>query len=139
MACGPLSFKAEAKEYSMLTSMREGRIIISRFVISIVFLSACAGGVAAQSKYVVRPLANPQFRPSQIFFKFEDISSPPFEELTRRFAFAESVLGVEDEFERILRLRHWIFRTLKVDPSKPNPPMDAISILAQGPTGGPFE
>jgi hypothetical protein len=105
----------------------------------ILLLSAAAGDVTAQAKYKVRPVENPQFRPSQIFFRFEDITSPPFEELKRRFAFAEAVKNVEDEFERILRLRQWIFNTLKVDPKKPNPPLDAISILAQGPSGGPFE
>lgn len=99
----------------------------------------CAGHAAAQAKYTVRPVENPQFRPSQIFFRFEDIRSAPFDELRRRFAFAEAVKGVEGEFERILRLRQWMFNTLKVDASKPNPPMDAISILAQGPSGGPFE
>jgi hypothetical protein len=94
---------------------------------------------AGQTKYVLRQVENPNFRPSQIFFKFEDITSPPFHELRRRFPFAEAVKGVDDEFERILLLRHWIFNTLKVDPSKPGPPLDAISILAQGPSGGPFE
>jgi hypothetical protein len=111
----------------------------SRLAISIFLLSAAAGAAGAQTKYVVRPVENPQFRQSQIFFQFEDIASPPFVELTRRFAFGDAVKGVEDEFERILRLRQWIFNTLKVDPSKPNPPLDAISILAQGPSGGPFE
>ncbi|MCW5979112.1 MAG: hypothetical protein KIT09_13635 [Bryobacteraceae bacterium] len=110
-----------------------------RLAVSILLLTAAAGGAAGQAKYAVRPVENPEFRPSQIFFRFEDIASPPFDELRRRFPFAETVKGVEDEFERILRLRHWIFTTLKVDNSKPNPPMDAISILAQGPSGGPFE
>ena len=108
----------------------------AKLAISAALLAADAPG---QAKYVVRPVENPQFRPSQIFFQFEDITSPPFVELSRRFAFAESVKGSEDEFERILRLRNWIFNTLKVDSSKPNPPLDAISILAQGPSGGPFE
>jgi len=98
-----------------------------------------ASGASGQTKYVARAVANPEFRPSQIFFRFENISSPAFDELRRRFPFAEVVKGVDDEFERILLLRHWIFTTLKVDPSKPNPPMDAISILARGPSGGPFE
>jgi hypothetical protein len=99
-------------------------------------LSILMSGFAARD---ARPVQNPEFRPSQIFFQFEDITSPPFTELKRRFAFADSVKGIEDEFQRILRLRQWIFQTLKVDASKPNPPMDAISILAQGPSGGPFE
>ena len=111
----------------------------ARLTISILLLSAAARDAAGQAKYTVRPIENPQFRPSQIFFRFEDIASPPFGELSRRFAFAETVKGIEDEFERILRLRHWIFNTLKVDLTKPGPPMDAISILAQGPSGGPFE
>jgi hypothetical protein len=97
----------------------------------------CAAG--APARYAVREVANPEFRPSQIFFRFEDITSPPFDELRRRFALGDAVRGAGGEFERILRLRHWIFGTLKVDPSKPNPPPDAISILAQGPSGGPFE
>jgi hypothetical protein len=111
----------------------------ARLTISILLLSAAAGDATAQAKYTVRPIENPQFRPSQIFFRFEDIASPPFDELRRRFAFGETVKGIEDEFERMLRLRHWIFKTLKVDPTKPSPTMDAISILAQGPSGGPFE
>jgi hypothetical protein len=94
---------------------------------------------AGQTRYASREVENPQFRPSQIFFKFEDITSPPFRDLMRRFAFKEAVKGVDDEFERILLLRNWIFKTLKVDTTKPGPPLDAISILAQGPSGGPFE
>lgn len=108
-------------------------------MISILLAGAVARDATGQAKYIVRPVENPQFRPSQIFFQFEDIASPAFVELNRRFAFAESVQGLEDEFQRILRLRQWIFNTLKVDASKPNPPLDAISILAQGPLGGPFE
>ena len=100
---------------------------------------SAVGSAAAQGRYVVRAAGGPEFRPSQVFFRFEDISAPPFQELRRRFPFAEAVKGVDDEFARILLLRHWIFTTLKVDFSKPNPPADAISILAQGPSGGPFE
>ena len=110
-----------------------------RLALPILLLSGAAHDASAQSKYTVRPVDNPQFRPSQIFFRFEDITSPPFVELKRRFAFADSVAGVEDEFDRILRLRNWVFTRLKVDDSKPNPPLDAISILTQGPSGGPFE
>jgi hypothetical protein len=94
---------------------------------------------AAASPYVVRPAANPPFRPSQVFFRFEDIASPAFVELRRRFLFAEAVKDEQDEFARILLLRRWIFQTLKVDFTRPDPPHDAISILAQGPSGGPFE
>jgi hypothetical protein len=112
---------------------------MSRLILCILLLSLSSGEATGQAKYKVRPVENPQFRPSQIFFRFEDIGSPPFDELRRRFAFAETVRGIEDEFERILRLRQWIFNTLKVDPTKPGPPLDAISILAQGPSGGPFE
>jgi len=108
-------------------------------MISILLTSAAARNATGEPKYVLRPMENPQFRPSQIFFQFEDITSPPFVELNRRFAFAESVKGIDDEFARILRLRQWIFNTLKVDASKPGPALDAISILAQGPSGGPFE
>jgi hypothetical protein len=108
-------------------------------LITIVGLLILTNDAAAQRKYTVRPVDNPEWRPSQIFFRFEDISSSPFRELGRRFAFAEAVTDVNDEFTRILRLRHWIFNTLKVDATKPGPPLDAISILAQGPSGGPFE
>ena len=105
-----------------------------------VLLSGLACGVAAgETRYVVREVANPEYRRSQIFYRFEDISSAPFVELRRRFSLAAAVKGSSDEFERILLLRVWIFGMLKVDPSKPNPPMDAISILEQGPSGGPFE
>jgi hypothetical protein len=105
----------------------------------VLLLSAAVRDASGQAKYAVRPVENPQFRPSQIFFRFEDIASAPFVELRSRFAFVQAVEGIDDEFARILRLRHWIFNTLKVDPSKPNPPLDAMSILAQGPSGGPFE
>jgi hypothetical protein len=110
-----------------------------RRIVLLMIAGVALRDAAGQAKYVVRTVENPPFRQSQIFFQFENITAPPFAELKRRFPFAESVQGVEGEFERILRLRQWIFNTLKVDNSKPNPPMDAISILAQGPSGGPFE
>lgn len=110
-------------------------ILVTIGLLASVVCSAAAG----QTGYVVRKTANPEFRPSQVFYRFEDIASPPFDELRRRFALADVVKGTDDEFARILLLRHWIFTTLKVDATKPQPPMDAISILAQGPSGGPFE
>ncbi len=111
----------------------------ARLTILVLLVCGAEGDAAGQTKYAARTVANPEFRPSQVFFRFEDITSPPFEALRRRFPLAEVVKGAGDEFERILLLRKWIYTTLKVDPSKPNPPMDAISILAQGPSGGPFE
>jgi hypothetical protein len=110
-----------------------------RFFLKCNVLAAMASWARAQTGYRLRDAANPEFRPDQLFFRFEDITSPPFAELRRRFPYAEAVTGVEDEFQRILLLRHWIFKTLKKDFSKPDPPHDAISILAQGPSGGPFE
>jgi hypothetical protein len=109
------------------------------WITAVVLITTPWHKVDAQARYTLRQVENPQFRPSQIFFRFEDITSPPFRELRTRFRFAESVKGAEDEFERILLLRHWIFKTLKVDATRPGPPLDAISILAQGPSGGPFE
>jgi hypothetical protein len=141
MISGPWMLKA-ASQSKILDDVSGRRVMLpspAKLIVSILLVSAAGGHVTGQEKYVVRSIENPQFRPSQIFFRFEDITSPNFVELRRRFDFAQSVKGIDDEFQRILRLRNWIFNTLRVDQTKPNPPLDAISILAQGPAGGPFE
>lgn len=107
-------------------------------IVALLGTIACSDAYG-QAAYTVQKTANPEFRSSEIFYRFEDITSPPFVELRRRFALADVARSSDDEFQRILLLRHWIFTTLKVDQSKPQPSMDAISILAQGPSGGPFE
>ena len=61
-----------------------------RFFLQCSAIGALASSSLAHPRYIIRDAANPEFRPSQLFFGFEDITSPPFEELRRRFAFAEA-------------------------------------------------
>jgi hypothetical protein len=88
----------------------------------------------------VVPQDNPPFRVNELFVGCENLRSPRFVELRRRFAIDEAVRGVEGEFARILALRHWIARRIRIENDHPTPVahMDAWAILEAAEAGGGF-
>lgn len=83
--------------------------------------------------------ANPVRRPDTVFSSHEDLSSPKYEEFRKKYALEEVVRGEADEFKRILLLRNWLYRRVKVDRSQPEPKADDVAhTLDEGPKGGHY-
>lgn len=88
--------------------------------------------------YRVVPVDNPEYRPNELFLALEDITSPRFEEIRRRYRLAEVLGDEQDEMKRILLLRHWLHNYIVVDRSKPAVRGDALRILEEGHKGGRY-
>src|SRR5258706_14564756 len=58
---------------------------------------------------------NPEFIPDTAFVAFEDLSSSKFETLKARYHLDTIFHGERDEFKRILLLRDWISKVIKID------------------------
>ena len=79
------------------------------------------------------------YRPNTVFASHEDLSSPRYEEFRMKYPLDEAVRGESDEFKRILLLRNWLHRRIKVDTSQPEPnPHDVYHTLDEGPKGGHY-
>ncbi len=58
---------------------------------------------------------NPEFKPDTVFRSYEDLSSPKFEHLIKKYQLDTIFHGETDEFRRILLLRHWIKSVIKIN------------------------
>lgn len=96
--------------------------------------------VSPMPHFRVVPQDNPPFRVNELFIGCENLRSPRFAELRRRFGIDEAVRGVEGELARILALRHWIARRIRIENDNPTavPHMDAWDILEAAEAGGGF-
>jgi hypothetical protein len=57
---------------------------------------------------------NPQFIPDTAFVSFEDLSSPKFQALKEKYQLDTIFHGEKDELKRILLLRDWIRKVIKI-------------------------
>jgi hypothetical protein len=92
----------------------------------------------AAAKYHVIETRNPVFIPNTLFGRSEDLSSPRFRGLREKYGLDEIVKGENDEFQRILLLRHWLYKRVIVDKSKPAVLGDPLEMLAAAPEGGAY-
>jgi len=58
---------------------------------------------------------NPEFIPDSAFVSFENLSSPKFRTLREKYQLDTVFHGERGDFKRILRLRDWISRVIKID------------------------
>ncbi len=65
--------------------------------------------------YYVTEVDNPAYRPNTVFIGYEDLRSPRFEHLRRKYQLDTVFQGEQDEFRRILLLRHWIKSVIRID------------------------
>jgi hypothetical protein len=71
-------------------------------------------GCVKRTYYQVE-VANPVMVKNSIFQSFEDLSSPKFDHLIRKYQLDTIFHGETDEFKRILLLRHWIKSVIKIN------------------------
>jgi len=58
---------------------------------------------------------NPEFIPNTAFVGYEDLTSPKFQALKEKYQLDTIFHGEKDELKRILLLRHWISKHIKID------------------------
>jgi hypothetical protein len=73
-------------------------------------LSGCHG-----REYFQVEQSNPKYIPNSSFRSREDLTSPKFEHLVKKYQLDTIFHGETDEFKRILLLRHWIKSVIKID------------------------
>lgn len=64
---------------------------------------------------------NPEFIPDTAFASFEDLSSPKFKALKEKYQLDTILHGEKDELKRILLLRNWINKIIRIDNNGPFP------------------
>jgi len=64
---------------------------------------------------------NPEFIPDTAFVSFEDLTSPKFAMLKEKYQLDTIFHGETDELKRILILRNWINKQIKIDNAGPYP------------------
>ena len=65
--------------------------------------------------YYIENVDNPEFTENKVFLSFEDLRSPKFETLKAKYQLDTVFHGEENEFKRILLLRHWIKTVISIE------------------------
>lgn len=69
----------------------------------------------APQEYFLAEVNNPVFQPNVCFYGYEDLTSPKFGHLKEKYQLDTIFHGEKDELKRILLLRHWIKRVIKIE------------------------
>jgi len=86
----------------------KNKIVFSLIVISISL--ACS-----TRQYHQVEAENPVYIPNTAFISYEDLTSPKFQHLVKKYQLDTVLKGETEEFKRILLLRHWIKSVIKID------------------------
>ena len=82
------------------------------WIIVVFLMAAC---VDHRSAFHLLPEKNPEFIPDTAFVSFEDLTNPKFAALKTTYQLDTVFRGEKDELKRILLLRNWISRIIKID------------------------
>ena len=89
--------------------------------------------------FVLADVDNPEFRQNEIFPASESLRHPRCREIRRKYKLDAVVKGERDEFARILLLRHWIKKHIRINNKYPTRTRgDAFGILDAALRGGGF-
>ena len=86
-----------------------------RAILFITASVALAGCSSRDRQFYVIQGSNAQVIPDTAFESFEDLSNPKFAALRERYQLDTVFRGEKDEMKRILLLRNWISRVIKID------------------------
>lgn len=109
--------------------------------VAVVFIPGLLASSAAESsgRYVLIEAENPVFRGNHLFVSHENLRSPRFRQLLDRYDLEKVVEGQTNEFKRILLLRHWIKKNIRIENDHPTVTRgDAFGILDAALQGGGF-
>ena len=111
-------------------------LIITAGILLALSMAAKAG---ESGRFVVVPVENPRYCGSELFRAFENYYSPRINRLRSRYNLDAVVAGEEDEWKRILLLRHWIKSNIAIDNDNPTQTRgDTFAILDAALAGGKF-
>jgi len=83
--------------------------------------------------------SNPPYRPNKVFEGFENLNSPKFADLQKKYRIDTVFHGEKDEFRRILLLRQWVRKLIRIDNAGPYPDDGSVeSILDEAIKGHGF-
>lgn len=89
--------------------------------------------------FVLQPVQNPSYHGNELFRAYENYTSPRIRQLRERYGLDEIVAHEEEEWRRILLLRHWIKSKIKIEDDNPTQTRgDAFAILDAALEGGGF-
>ncbi len=71
-------------------------------------------------QYYIVDVQNPEYKPNTAFLSLEDLTSPKFNHLIEKYQLDTIFHGETNEFKRILLLRHWIKKHIKIDLKNPH-------------------
>ena len=89
--------------------------VIILFIVACLLLSGCNN-----AEYATVKVDNPPFKPNVEFQSFEDLSNPAFQHIIEKYQLDTIFHGETDEFKRIILLRHWIKKHIKIDLNNPH-------------------
>jgi hypothetical protein len=95
---------------------------------------------SATSTFHLVEHANPTLRINELFPACEDLRNPAFAALRERYDLDAVVAGIDDEFSRILALRHWIKGQIRIEDDNPTQIRHqyVVDILDAAQAGGGF-
>lgn len=84
-------------------------------IIVLIFIILAVSFNCTKKEYTIVELDNPEYIKNTAFKYTEDLSSPKFDNLIRKYQLDTVFQGEEDEFKRMLLLRDWIKKVIKID------------------------
>jgi hypothetical protein len=104
-----------------------------------IILFSCGSPAGKTGSYHLVAVDNPVFYPDTVFHGTEDLRSPKFAALKKTYQLDTIFHGEQNEFKRILLLRHWIRQHIPIDNIGPYPgDGSAESIINEGMKGHGF-
>ena len=88
-----------------------------KLILSAAWLMLALSGIA--QKFHEVKVDNPEFIPDTAFIGYEDLSSPKFNALKEKYQLDTIFHGEKDELKRILLMREWINKHVKIDNDGP--------------------
>lgn len=87
------------------------------FPIALITLLGIIGNscIRNKSNYRISGVDNPSYLANTEFQLFEDLTSPKFGHLIKKYRLDTVVRGESDEFKRMLLLRHWIKSVIRIE------------------------
>ena len=109
----------EAKEtlkYTMRKSLIISMLMVASGAMVTVTVTAAEDSIPQAGSEMMH---NPEFRVNELFTGYENLRSPVFSELRKRYDLDAVVAGIDGEFARILALRHWIKTQIRIENDNP--------------------
>jgi len=114
------------------------RVMKSKLILSAIICLLIFSCTTQKSFYEIK-IDNPEFIPDSAFAGYEELSNPKFTALKEKYQLDTIFHGETDELKRILLIRKWVNRHIKIDNDGPYPGDGSVeSILDEAGKGHGF-